>query len=98
MSTTLHLSARDDDDPPRSYEIADRIEKFIGAGKALHTLTLNGVALGESGASAVVTALQSTAGASASGVFGCPLRTLRASGCALGSRGSTPLCATPTAS
>ena len=87
MALDLSVSVDDDAPPPRPLALAAHVERRSGS---LHALTLNGLLLGESGASALVTALHARPGP--------PLRTLKASGCALGSRGSTPLCATPTAS
>ena len=64
--------------PPRPYALAAQVES---QSDKLTELTLNGLLLGESGASALVTALHARPGP--------PLRTLKASGCALGSRGAT---------
>ena len=65
--------------PPRPYALAAQVES---QSDKLTELTLNGLLLGESGASALVTALHARHGSER-------LRTLKASGCALGSRGAT---------
>ena len=65
--------------PPRPYALAAQVES---QSHELTELTLNGLLLGESGASALVTALHARHGSER-------LRTLKASGCALGSRGAT---------